>query len=42
MRQVLGGAVLVIAGIAAFIEEHSHDPEYMCNPNSPQASPRCL
>jgi hypothetical protein len=27
MRQVLGGAVLVIAGIAAFIEASSHKPE---------------
>ena len=27
MRRVLGGAVLVIAGIAAFIEAHSHRPE---------------
>jgi hypothetical protein len=26
MRQVLGGAVLVIAGIAAFIEASSHEP----------------
>ena len=30
MRQVLGGAVLVIAGIAAFIEAHSHAPRYGC------------
>jgi hypothetical protein len=27
MKQVFGGAVLVIAGIAAFIEAHSHPPE---------------
>jgi hypothetical protein len=26
MRQVFGGAVLVIAGVAAFIEAHSHRP----------------
>jgi hypothetical protein len=26
MRRVFGGAVLVIAGIAAFIEAHSHAP----------------
>jgi hypothetical protein len=26
MRQVFGGAVLVIAGIAAFIEAHDHRP----------------
>jgi len=27
MRQIFGGAVLVVAGIAAFIEAHSHPPE---------------
>ena len=27
MRQIFGGAVLIIAGIAAFIEAHSHPPE---------------
>jgi hypothetical protein len=27
MRQIFGGAVLVIAGVAAFIEAHSHPPE---------------
>ena len=27
MRQIFGGALLVIAGIAAFIEAHSHRPE---------------
>jgi hypothetical protein len=27
MRQVFGGAALAIAGIAAFIEAHSHPPE---------------
>src|SRR5690349_15513158 len=27
VRQVFGGAVLVIAGIAAFIEAHSHPPQ---------------
>jgi hypothetical protein len=27
MRQVFAGAVLVVAGIAAFIEAHSHPPE---------------
>jgi hypothetical protein len=26
MRQVFGGAALVIAGIAAFIEAHAHEP----------------
>jgi hypothetical protein len=26
----LGGAVLVILGIAAFIEAYSHAPEYVC------------
>jgi hypothetical protein len=26
MRRVFGGAVLVVAGIAAFIEAHSHKP----------------
>jgi hypothetical protein len=26
VKQVLGGAALVIAGIAAFIEAHSHAP----------------
>jgi hypothetical protein len=26
MRQVFGGAVLVILGIAAFIEAHAHRP----------------
>ena len=30
MRQVFGGAVLVIAGIAAFIEAHSYRPMYRC------------
>jgi hypothetical protein len=33
MRQVLGGAVLVILGIAAFIEASSHAPEYTGCPN---------
>jgi hypothetical protein len=27
---VLGGAVLVILGIVAFIEAYSHAPEYIC------------
>jgi hypothetical protein len=26
MRQIFGGAVLIIAGTAAFIEAHSHPP----------------
>jgi uncharacterized membrane protein HdeD (DUF308 family) len=26
MRQIFGGAVLLIAGVAAFIEAHSHRP----------------
>jgi hypothetical protein len=26
MRQIFGGAILIIAGIAAFIEAHSHKP----------------
>jgi hypothetical protein len=30
MRQISAGAVLVVAGIAAFIEAHSHRPEYEC------------
>jgi hypothetical protein len=36
MRQVLIGAVLVIAGIAAFIEAGSHSPSYkqVCRPPS--------
>ena len=28
MRQIFSGAVLVIAGIAAFIEAHSHRPGF--------------
>jgi hypothetical protein len=31
MRQVLIGVALVIAGIAAFIEAHSHRPRYGCS-----------
>jgi hypothetical protein len=30
MRRILGGTVLVIAGIAAFIEAHSHRPVHDC------------
>jgi hypothetical protein len=30
MRHAFGGATLVIAGIAAFIEAHSHAPVYTC------------
>jgi hypothetical protein len=37
MRQVLGGAVLVIAGIAAFIEAHSHRPMDVTGEGSAEA-----
>ena len=39
MRRVFGGGVLVIAGIAAFIEAHSHRPitQYAC----PNGSEEC-
>jgi uncharacterized membrane protein HdeD (DUF308 family) len=30
MCRIFAGALLVIAGIAAFIEAHSHRPEYEC------------
>jgi hypothetical protein len=39
MRQVFAGAVLAVAGVAAFIEAHSHRPitQYVC----PNGSEEC-
>ena len=37
MWRVYGGAIMVIAGIAAFIEGHSNRPEYGC----PGGASRC-
>lgn len=34
MRHAFAGATLVIGGIAAFIETHSHAPEYTCGTRS--------